>query len=129
MKVIVLCVALMGVSFSAFGNDGSTPYIEVNKVQADLPFGSTMKFSGGEAYKIYDLLPRNFVYDITRAVTITSKKGSVSIYCEQKAKSPEAQNPVGDPATTECSVRFDEAFDPSKSENDHYKWTPACKEK
>jgi hypothetical protein len=127
MRILIFCATLLGVSSSAFANDGSVPYIKVDRVEAPLKFGSTMTFAGGEAYKIYDLLPRNFVYNVSRAVTVTSSKGSIAIDCQQAAVN-ENQPDVGDPKTTTCTVRFDKAYDPSTAEEDNFDWAPSCKE-
>lgn len=102
----------------AFANDGSTPYIKVDSVTKDKR--GDFEIKGGDAYKLYQVLGRDFVYDVSRSLTITSSKNSVSIHCKQNEDPNNEQK--GIPSTTSCTFRFGKAFDPDKSEGDNYVW-------
>jgi hypothetical protein len=129
MRTMIFCMGLLGLSVSAFANDGSTPYIKVKQVQADLHFGDKMEFGGGDADKIYNILPRDYVYDVSRSLNITSKRGSVRISCTQEPKNSSDYGLTGGiPSTTKCTITFDKAFDPASGEGDSYEWAPSCKE-
>lgn len=129
MKIAFTLITLL--AGTAFANDGGIPYINVNSMKSKLPDGTHIRFKGGEAFKLYNVLPQDFVYDVSRSITITSNGRSMSINCLQQDTRPGDHDPaVGDPKTTECSVSLGQAYDPSKDEGDSFNWEPReCKQR
>src|SRR5690606_7934261 len=91
-------------SLNSFANDGGAPFISVNYLTSPTEKGDVVTFIGGEAYKLYQVLPRDFVFDITRSLTITSDKRSMRISCVADPIDANAEMPVANPARTTCTV-------------------------
>jgi hypothetical protein len=121
MKVILLAVGLLAAP--AFANDGGVPYIKVDKVARKTNGDVVIK--GAEAFKLYQILPRDFVIDVTRSLTITSDRRKVVISCNTSAlaASPE-DNPKPDPSKVECQISTGGPYDPAQDEGDHFVWEP-----
>ena len=128
MKLLLALGLLL--SPAVFANDGSVPYIEVNSIKTKVKEKQPIVMSGGEAYKLYEALPRNFVYDTSRALTISAKDKAVIIYCNAEAKDKDAETPVRDPAKTKCTIEMTDAVAKQKEneDTDLQKWEPSCKE-
>lgn len=129
MKSILVLVGLAMAS-TVFANDGGTPYIIVKSVESKkVKTGQQFVIKGGEAWKLYEVLGRNFVYDVSRSVTITSGKQSVVISCSAlSSKKGPNDEPIRDAANTVCTINLDAPFDPKNSEGDRSVWAPSCKQ-
>jgi hypothetical protein len=127
MKIKIASWILIGLCSSrALANDGGVPYIKVDSLKTKLANGQHLSFKGGDAFKLYSVLPQDFVWDVSRSLVVTSKDRSFSISCSQKPtkESENSNTPVGDPKTTVCSVQVDGPYDPSKDEGDSWIWEP-----
>lgn len=128
-KTILIMAALVGASITSFANDGGTPYIKIDSIKTNIHRGQSIELSGGDVDKLYQILPKDFVYDLSRSLTITSNNRSVVISCKAEALEENADNPVRNPKTTKCTIYYTNAFDPNKSESDSWVFEPPRCEK
>lgn len=126
-KLTTLLLLTLAITFQASANDGSIPYINVTEIKTKLKNGDHIEFKGGEAFKLYEVLPRNYVYDLSRSITVTSNKRSVTIGCIAEPMDPNADQPTRNPAKTKCTVSVDAAFVPGEDGGDSSNWEPMCK--
>ncbi len=126
---LILGLAILVSAATASANDSSIPYIKVKTVKS---VNGEVSFKGGDAYKIYDALGLSgsgAPWFTDRSVIITGPEGSVSIYCNQKAKNKN-QNGNGPypietiPSTTECTIAVGQAYDPENDTGDSHVWEP-----
>jgi hypothetical protein len=126
---ILIIAALVGTSITAFANDGGTPYIKIDSIKTKIHRGQSIELSGGDLDKLYQILPKDYVYDVSRSLTITSNNRSVVISCKAEALDENAEDPVRNPKTTKCTIYYTNAFDPDKSESDSSVFEPPRCEK
>jgi hypothetical protein len=114
---------VLSVSASAFANDSSMPYIEVNDLtfkNADI--GTKISFHGEDAKSLFNVLPNQDVYGYYHGFTATGKKKAVRIECRTHSwddKKGDFFKLENGPA---CDIYVTEAFDPNSGEGDNSKW-------
>ncbi len=125
----ILAISIIGLAgVPAIANDGGMPYIQVKSVEVkSTSKGPVIKVKDGDAFKLYSVLPKDYVYDISRSLTITSDKKSVTIFCKSDSKLTDADgNPVTDPTKVVCTISTGAAFDSKDEFNNPMPWQPAC---
>ncbi len=131
MNKSIVLLALTSALFipPAMANDGGIPYIKVKSIRTTIPRGQEIVIAGGDAYKLYQAMPRDYVFDVSRLLTITSARRSVVINCRAQPKDPNAHIPTANLATAECTISIEAPFDPkANTDTDGGVWTPSCKE-
>lgn len=125
MKLVLISLAAL-ISLGAHANDGGIPYVKVEELKANVRNGEVLSIRGGEAFKLYEALPQDYVFDVTRSLTITDDDRSVNISCAGEPIDANASNPVYNPAKVSCSITVGKSFKPEEEES--WVWAPQCKQ-
>ncbi len=102
---------------------GAPHYIQVDDLDAKTSNGEVLKFNGGDAYKLLQILPTDSFYSGSRALTITGKDRSFTISCLARSKQVDERELKIDPDSTECRIVVKKSFKPDQ-ENDPKIWDP-----